>query len=49
MTDKLEGFLNKDNGETYFVVVGAAHLAGDNSIVDLLQTHGYSVIPPDEF
>jgi uncharacterized protein len=49
MTGKIEDFLNAGDGETYFVVVGAAHLAGDNSIIDLLQTRGYSVIPPDEF
>jgi uncharacterized protein YbaP (TraB family) len=49
MTDKIEGFLNADDGETYFVVVGALHLAGDNSIVDLLESRGYTVVPPDEF
>jgi uncharacterized protein YbaP (TraB family) len=49
MTDKIEGFLSADDGETYFVVVGALHLAGDNSIVDLLETRGYSVESPGEF
>jgi uncharacterized protein YbaP (TraB family) len=49
MTDKIEEFLNADNGETYFVVVGALHLAGDNSIADLLETRGYSVEPHTEF
>lgn len=49
MTDKIEGFLNKDDGETYFVVVGALHLAGENSIIDLLETRGYSVELPGEF
>lgn len=49
MTSKIEGFLNAKDGETYFIVVGALHLAGDNSIVDLLETRGYTVVPPDEF
>ena len=49
MTDKIEGFLNEDDKDTYFVVVGSLHLAGDNSIIDLLKTRGYSVIPPAEF
>lgn len=49
MADKIEGFLNADDGETYFVVVGALHLAGENSIVDLLETRGYSVESPGEF
>jgi uncharacterized protein YbaP (TraB family) len=49
MTDKIEGFLNAKDGETYFVVVGALHLAGENSIVDLLETRGYSVVPHTEF
>ncbi|MDX1806791.1 MAG: TraB/GumN family protein [Paenisporosarcina sp.] len=49
MADKIEGFLNADDGETYFVVVGALHLAGENSIVDLLETRGYSIEPHTEF
>ncbi|MFC6038744.1 TraB/GumN family protein [Paenisporosarcina macmurdoensis] len=49
MADKIEGFLNADDGETYFVVVGALHLAGENSIVDLLETRGYSIESPGEF
>lgn len=49
MTDKIEKFLNADDEDTYFVVVGALHLAGENSIIDLLKTRGYSVESPDEF
>lgn len=49
MADKIEEFLNADNGDTYFVVVGSLHLAGENSITDLLKTRGYSVEPPGEF
>ncbi|WZY00689.1 TraB/GumN family protein [Bacillus sp. FSL W7-1360] len=43
MTNKIEEFLSADKDETYFVVVGAMHLAGENSIVDLLKDRGYDV------
>ncbi|WP_019412449.1 TraB/GumN family protein [Paenisporosarcina sp. TG20] len=49
MTTQIEEFLNADDGETYFVVVGALHLAGENSIVDLLEKRGYSVELHNEF
>ena len=41
MTSKIEGFLKK--GGTYFVVVGAAHLIGENGIIELLWDKGYIV------
>ncbi|WP_161524786.1 TraB/GumN family protein [Alteribacter lacisalsi] len=47
MTEQIEAFLNGEDGyndgDTYFVVVGALHLLGENSIVDLLETRGYEV------
>lgn len=43
MTEKIIEFLEGDEGKTYFVVVGALHLAGNNSIVDLLSSAGYNV------
>ncbi len=49
MTGKIEEFLNADNGDIYFVVVGSLHLAGENSITDLLKTGGYSVESPAEY
>jgi len=49
MTNQIEEFLNADSGETYFVVVGALHLAGNNSIVDLLENRGFTVEPHAEF
>ncbi|MCT8138121.1 TraB/GumN family protein [Anaerobacillus sp. CMMVII] len=45
MTEKIEDFLKNESSETYFVVVGALHLVGENSIVDLLQSRGYDVKP----
>lgn len=41
MAKKIKTFLN--SGGSYFVVVGAGHLVGKGSIVDLLQQAGYRV------
>lgn len=49
MTEKIEDFLTGEDGDTYFIVVGSLHLAGDNSIVDLLEDRGYSVEPHEDF
>ena len=40
MVEKIEGFLQND--ETYFVVVGAGHLIGENGIINLLKGKGYT-------
>ena len=44
MADKIKTYLQKDGD--YFVVVGAGHLVGDRSIVDLLRRDGYTVTGP---
>lgn len=41
MTDSLLGYLRQ--GGSYFVVVGAGHLVGDQGIVRLLQQRGYKL------
>ncbi|WP_088036066.1 TraB/GumN family protein [Evansella clarkii] len=43
MAEKIEEFLLGDNGETYFVVVGALHLVGETSITGLLEEQGYEI------
>jgi len=43
MAAQIEEWLNDDSGRTYFVVAGALHLAGENSIVDNLRDKGYRV------
>ncbi|MBM7095020.1 MULTISPECIES: TraB/GumN family protein [Alteribacter] len=43
MTDKISEFLESGEHDTYFVVVGAIHLLGENSITDLLEQRGYDV------
>ena len=41
MAEKIKGYLSTD--DTYFVVVGAAHLVGGKGIVSLLEKAGYPV------
>jgi uncharacterized protein YbaP (TraB family) len=41
MLEKIEEFLA--GNETYFIVVGAAHLVGDNGLINLLTKKGYVV------
>jgi uncharacterized protein YbaP (TraB family) len=43
MVEKIEGFLNSQDGKTYFVVVGAGHYVGEMGIINLLQEKGYEV------
>lgn len=43
MADKIAEYLNGEQGETYFVVVGAAHMLGDDGIVPLLEKKGFTV------
>ena len=38
MADKIAGYLQTKG--TYFVLVGAAHYVGDNSIIELLERQG---------
>ncbi len=39
MAEIIEGFLADD--ETYFIVVGAGHLVGDNGLINILDERGY--------
>ena len=41
MASKIEEFLR--NKETYFVVVGAAHLVGNHGIIEILKGKGFKV------
>ncbi len=43
MVDKVEEFLNSEDGKSYFVVVGAGHLTGDTGIINALKDKGYTV------
>jgi uncharacterized protein YbaP (TraB family) len=44
MADGIETFA-RDGSGAYFVVVGAGHLLGAGSVVDLLQQRGYTLLP----
>ena len=44
MTNKIDELMQ--DGRTYFIVVGAAHLAGDQGILKQLETKGYRVTQP---
>jgi uncharacterized protein YbaP (TraB family) len=41
MVEKIEQYLQDD--DVYFVVVGAGHLVGENGIINLLDSKGYTV------
>lgn len=43
MTDKVIGYLNGTETKTYFVIAGALHLAGSDSIIKMLEAQGYKV------
>lgn len=44
MVKKVKEYLNSDKKETYFVVVGALHMLGDDGIVTQLQKEGFNVV-----
>ena len=41
MADKIEGYLN--NKGTYFVIVGALHIGGEQGLLDLLSKKGFKI------
>jgi uncharacterized protein YbaP (TraB family) len=43
MVNKINGYLNDSTKKSYFVVVGAAHMLGENGIVPLLEKMGFTV------
>jgi len=43
MAEKIDAFLKGGKNETYFVVVGALHMAGEHGLVTLLEQKGYTV------
>lgn len=43
MAEKIAKLLEQNDGKTYFVVVGAGHLALDTSVVEILKKQGYNV------
>lgn len=44
MVEKITGYLNDTTKKSYFVVVGAAHMLGENGLVPLLEKKGFTVV-----
>ncbi|MBT2288693.1 TraB/GumN family protein [Paenibacillus albidus] len=44
MFNHVKEYLNSDTKSTYFVVVGALHMVGDDGVVTKLQKEGYTVV-----
>jgi len=44
MADKIEKLLNQDGKNTYFVLVGAAHLVPEDSVTGILKDKGFEVV-----
>ena len=40
MTERIMDLIQRDNGSPFFFAIGAAHLVGNNSVVDMLQQKG---------
>jgi len=43
MTDKIEQYLNSGEYHKYFVIAGALHFAGADSIIKMLEDRGYTI------
>lgn len=43
MAEKIDKLVNESTDKTYFIVVGAAHYLGDNTILDILKDKGYEI------
>ncbi|CRH60318.1 TraB family [Chlamydia trachomatis] len=44
MAQKIDAMLKKDGKNTYFILVGSAHLVPENSVTGILKNMGYEVI-----
>ena len=44
MAQKIEGLLKKDGKNTYFILIGSAHLVPENSVTGILKDMGYKVV-----
>ena len=44
MAKKIDAMLKEDGENTYFILVGAAHLVPENSVTGILKNMGYEVL-----
>ena len=43
MAEKIDGFLKSGDNGDYFIIAGAAHFVGENTITGLLEAMGYTL------
>ena len=43
MVDKINGYLTGKENKTYMVIIGAAHMLGDDGVITLLEKKGFQV------
>src|SRR5699024_5879744 len=43
MAEQIENHLEEDDGHTYFVIVGTAHLVMEPSVISILEESGYDI------
>jgi len=43
MLEKIEGYLNNEKKESYFVIAGYLHMLGEDGLITLLKEKGYTV------
>ncbi|MCM3633336.1 TraB/GumN family protein [Paenibacillus camelliae] len=43
MIEKIEGYLNNEKNESYFIITGYLHMLGEEGLVNLLKEKGYTV------
>lgn len=43
ITEKIEGYMDDEEGRIYFIIVGAFHLVGDDGLLKMLEDNGYKI------
>jgi len=48
MAEEIDGFMDDEEGNVYFIIVGAFHLVGDDGLIKRLEDKGYKTIQQKE-
>lgn len=48
MAEEIDGFMDDEEGNVYFIIVGAFHLVGDDGLIKRLEDKGYKTIQQNE-
>ncbi|HEX38354.1 MAG TPA: hypothetical protein ENG70_05850, partial [Candidatus Cloacimonetes bacterium] len=43
IAEKIEGYMDDEEGRIYFIIVGAFHLVGDDGLLKMLEDNGYKI------